>query len=151
MPALDLHLTNSLQDVRGSARLFKSFQQDMRDLVAEVKARGPPAEDDVTVAAHLMRLRDPVTNQPLADDLLASEVRVCPDRSAARPAACMMMAVPSRTCPSTWVPDLATAVSMSLLVSPSVTMPPQTPSGAQFAVIYAAGLESAANALTWTM
>ena len=82
-----------LQDVRNSGALFKAFQEDMRDLVAEVKARGPPAPEDVTVAAHLLRLRDPQTGAPLGDDLLASE----------------------------------------------------------FAVIYAAGLESAANALTWTM
>lgn len=38
-----------------------------------MKARGEPAEDDVTIAAHLLRLRDPVTKQPLSDELLAGE------------------------------------------------------------------------------
>ena len=43
------------------------------DTPAQVKARGAPAPGDTSVAAHLLRLRDPVTNEPLADDLLAGE------------------------------------------------------------------------------
>ncbi len=40
---------------------------------AQVKARGKPAEDDVSIAAHLLRLRDPERGTPLPDDLLAGE------------------------------------------------------------------------------
>ena len=42
----------------------------------QVKARGEPKEDDVSIAAHLLRLRDPVTEQPLPDELLAGEFGV---------------------------------------------------------------------------
>lgn len=42
-------------------------------LQTQVKARGKPADDDVSIAAHLLRLTDPVSNQPLPDDLLAGE------------------------------------------------------------------------------
>ena len=38
-----------------------------------MKARGEPREEDVSIAAHLLRLRDPVTKQPLSDELLAGE------------------------------------------------------------------------------
>ena len=38
-----------------------------------MKARGEPADDDVSIAAHLLRLRDPSTKEPLPDDLLAGE------------------------------------------------------------------------------
>ena len=43
---------------------------------AQVKARGEPAPDDVSIAAHLLRLRDPTTGRPLPDDLLAGEFGV---------------------------------------------------------------------------
>ena len=38
-----------------------------------MKARGEPAEEDVSIAAHLLRLREPLSNEPLPDDLLAGE------------------------------------------------------------------------------
>jgi cytochrome P450 len=38
-----------------------------------VKARGEPVAEDVSIAAHLLRLRDPKTGQPLPDNLLAGE------------------------------------------------------------------------------
>ena len=82
-----------VQNVRAGKQQMQTFQQEMRELVAELKARGPPPEEDVSVAAHLLRLTDPTTGQPLSDDLLASE----------------------------------------------------------FGVYFAAGIESAGNALTWTM
>ena len=72
---------------------MRMFQREMRELVAEVKARGPPPESDVSIAAHLLRLTDPSTGKPMEDDLLASE----------------------------------------------------------FGVYFAAGIESAGNAMTWTM
>ena len=40
---------------------------------AQVKARGLPDAEDVSIAAHLLRLRDPATGQTLPDDLLAGE------------------------------------------------------------------------------
>ncbi len=48
----------------------------MRDLVAEVKARGTPSKDDPSIAAHLLRLTDPDTGMPLSDDLLIGEFGV---------------------------------------------------------------------------
>ena len=39
----------------------------------QAKAKGPPQEDDMSIAAHLLRLRDPLTDSPLPDDLLAGE------------------------------------------------------------------------------
>ena len=42
-------------------------------MCAQVKARGPPDAEDVSIAANLLRLRDPATGQPLPDDLLAGE------------------------------------------------------------------------------
>lgn len=63
------------------------------ELKDEIKARGPVQDDDVSIAAHLLRLKQPETGLPLPDDLLAAE----------------------------------------------------------FGVYFAAGIESAGNALTWTM
>ena len=40
---------------------------------AQVKARGELRADDVSIAAHLLRLRDPATGQPLPDALLSGE------------------------------------------------------------------------------
>lgn len=48
----------------------------MRALLDEVKARGPPSPSDVSIAAHLMRLKDPRTGQALEDDLLVGEFGV---------------------------------------------------------------------------
>ena len=42
-------------------------------MCGQVKARGPPDAEDVSIAAHLLRLRDPATGQPLPNDLLAGE------------------------------------------------------------------------------
>jgi fatty acid synthase len=39
----------------------------------QVRARGEPAADDMSIAAHLLRLRDPATGVLLPDDLLAGE------------------------------------------------------------------------------
>lgn len=41
--------------------------------VGQVKARGPPGPEDVSIAAHLLRLCDPKTGLPLPDELLAGE------------------------------------------------------------------------------
>ena len=63
------------QDVRRGKRDLGAFQDMMRALLAELRARGPPADDDTTIAAHLLRMRDPATGQPLSDDQLLPEVR----------------------------------------------------------------------------
>ena len=42
----------------------------------QVKARGPPADDDSSMAAQLMRLRHPRTGQPLADKYLLPQFSV---------------------------------------------------------------------------
>ena len=46
------------------------MQDRMRQLVKEVKSRGALQDEDVSVAAHLLRLRDPDTKEPLSEDLL---------------------------------------------------------------------------------
>ena len=56
--------------------LFEKFKQQMVELTEEVKSRGPVAKDDVSIAAHLMRLTDPRTNKSIPDDLLAAEFGV---------------------------------------------------------------------------
>ncbi len=43
---------------------------------AQVKAQGPPDPEDGSVAALLLRLRDPATGAALPDDLLAGEFGV---------------------------------------------------------------------------
>ena len=40
----------------------------------QVKARGPVRDSDHSIAAHLLRIRDPETGAGLADDLLAGEI-----------------------------------------------------------------------------
>lgn len=67
---------SGLQEVRQGARLFKRFRAHMRGLVEEVKSRGPPSPEDPSIAAHLLRLRDPDTGEPLSDDLLTGEFGV---------------------------------------------------------------------------
>ena len=63
--------------VRKGAAAWKTYKLHMRELVAEVKARGPPAADDESIAAHLLRLRDPSDgDKPLDDAALANEFGV---------------------------------------------------------------------------
>lgn len=45
------------QDVRQGMQRVSAFRSYMADLVQRVKARGPPADDDVSIAAHLLRVR----------------------------------------------------------------------------------------------
>ena len=54
---------------------FARFRGMMAGLLADIKGRGPPRADDVSVAAHLLRLRD-AQGQPLPDDRLAAEIGV---------------------------------------------------------------------------
>ena len=48
----------------------------MSDILSDVKAKGPVDDSDMTVAAHLLRIRDPKTGQPLPDDRIAAEIGV---------------------------------------------------------------------------
>jgi len=61
---------------RRGVAAFGTFKAHMKALVKEVKARGAPAPADVSIAAHLLRLRDPVFGAPLDDELLAGEFSV---------------------------------------------------------------------------
>ena len=41
-----------------------------------MKSRGPPNDNDDSMAAHLLRIQDPSTGQPLSEDLLLPQVSV---------------------------------------------------------------------------
>ena len=63
--------------VRKGSAAWKTYKRHMRELVAEVKARGPPSAGDESIAAHLLRLRDPSNgDRPLDDAALANEFGV---------------------------------------------------------------------------
>lgn len=63
--------------VRKGNAAWEVYKRHMRELVAEVKARGPPSADDESIAAHLLRLRDPSNGGlPLDDAALANEFGV---------------------------------------------------------------------------
>ena len=42
----------------------------------QMRARGPPGDDDDSIAANLMRIRDPNTGELLSDDVLLPQVSV---------------------------------------------------------------------------
>lgn len=64
------------QGVRRGRRELAAFRGMMAALLAEVRARGEPDPSDVTIAAHLLRIRDPATGRALPDDRLAAEAGV---------------------------------------------------------------------------
>ncbi|GAB4816064.1 hypothetical protein N2152v2_003110 [Parachlorella kessleri] len=63
-----------LPSVREGERHFAGFRAHMERLLALLKAKGPPAESDMSIGAHLLRLKDPHTGQPLSDDRLLPEI-----------------------------------------------------------------------------
>lgn len=65
-----------MQAVRKGEQDFNDFRGIMSDLLTEVKSRGPPKDSDVSVAAHLLRIRDPATGNPVPDDRLSAEIGV---------------------------------------------------------------------------
>ena len=73
-PAQGLMFWNA--EHRRGVAAFGTFKAHMKALVDEVKARGPPARSDVSIAAHLLRLTDPASGAPLDDELLAGEFSV---------------------------------------------------------------------------
>lgn len=50
-----------VQDARRGERDLRDMQGRMRRLLAGIQARGPPADTDTSIAAHLLRLKDPST------------------------------------------------------------------------------------------
>ena len=54
---------------------FARFRAMMAGLLSEIKGRGELRPDDMSIAAHLLRIRD-ATGQPLPDDRLAAEIGV---------------------------------------------------------------------------
>ena len=42
---------------------FRTFRKIMSDMLADIKRRGEPSETDTTIAAHLLRIRDPASGQ----------------------------------------------------------------------------------------
>lgn len=56
-------------------RDLRAFHKIVEGLLADLRARGPPSDDDTTIAAHLMRIRDPATGKPLPDEQLLPEAR----------------------------------------------------------------------------
>lgn len=50
-----------MQSVKKGEEDFKTFRKIMSDLLADIQKRGQPRETDTTIAAHLLRIRDPTT------------------------------------------------------------------------------------------
>ncbi len=48
----------------------------LMQVLVQVKAKGPPSEEDSSIAAQLMRLQDPKTGQMLADKYLLPQISV---------------------------------------------------------------------------
>lgn len=55
-------------------RRWRLFQARMRLMLRTIKERGPPSPDDVSIAAHLLRLKDPLSGGPLSDERLLPEI-----------------------------------------------------------------------------
>ena len=64
------------QEVRRGGQAMKRMNAIIADLAAEIKARGPPKADDMSIAARLLRLTDPTTGRPLTDDRLKAEIMI---------------------------------------------------------------------------
>ncbi|CAL8464267.1 g3802 [Coccomyxa elongata] len=77
-----------LPSVKKGEEDFRTFRKMMADLLSEIHERGEPSDTDTTIAAHLLRIRDPSTGmpptqpylenvrQPLPDDRIAAEIGV---------------------------------------------------------------------------
>ncbi len=50
-----------LQSVKKGEEDFRTFRKMMADLLSEIHERGEPSDNDTTIAAHLLRIRDPST------------------------------------------------------------------------------------------
>lgn len=67
-------LRKVLPSARRGAASMAAVQAHMRNLLEVVRARGPLADDDLSIAAHLLRIRDPATGKGLTDEQLAGEI-----------------------------------------------------------------------------
>ncbi|GAB4815787.1 hypothetical protein N2152v2_002833 [Parachlorella kessleri] len=63
-----------LPSVRQGEAHYRAFHTHMEQLLKTLKDRGPPADADMSLAAHLLRLRDPFTGGPLPDERLLPEI-----------------------------------------------------------------------------
>ncbi|KAL4859962.1 Cytochrome P450 4V2 [Chlorella vulgaris] len=73
-----------LQEVRRAQRYWGALQQHMKGILKQIRSQGPlkgdagtgmPAlEGDESIAAHLLRLKDPHTGKPLSDDRILPEI-----------------------------------------------------------------------------
>ncbi|PRW50749.1 cytochrome P450 [Chlorella sorokiniana] len=61
------------QEVRDGNAQYRRFQAIMKRLLADIRARGPPAEEDGSICAHLLRVRGE-DGQPLPDDRVLPEL-----------------------------------------------------------------------------
>ncbi len=52
---------HGLQECRRGEQHLHEMHAAMRALLEDIKARGPPADEDKSIAAHLLRIRDPQT------------------------------------------------------------------------------------------
>ena len=50
-----------MQSVKQGEEDFKAFRKIMSDMLVDIKRRGEPPETDTTIAAHLLRIRDPAS------------------------------------------------------------------------------------------
>ena len=67
-----------MQSVKQGEADFKTFRKIMSDMLADIKRRGEPLETDTTIAAHLLRIRDPASghhHNPPHTHLLSSAGR----------------------------------------------------------------------------
>ena len=64
-----------MQEGRDAVKSFKEFQSITRELLAAMRARGEPDEDDGSIGALLMRIRD-ANGQPLSDEVLLPQIAV---------------------------------------------------------------------------
>jgi hypothetical protein len=71
-----MHANTTPQEVRKGGQAMKRMNGIIADLAAEIKGRGPPKADDMSIAARLLRLTDPTSGGPLTDDRLKAEIMI---------------------------------------------------------------------------
>ncbi|KAI3438694.1 hypothetical protein D9Q98_001114 [Chlorella vulgaris] len=61
-------------EVRRAQRHWGALQQHMKGILKQIRSQGPLKEGDESIAAHLLRLKDPHTGKPLSDDRILPEI-----------------------------------------------------------------------------
>jgi hypothetical protein len=64
-----------MQDVREGKRHLANGYNIYKDLLKDIKSRGAGV-DPQTIAGHLLRIKDPKTGKPLADEYLIPEIGI---------------------------------------------------------------------------